>query len=130
MQHHDPVYTIPEFPSLPEIPSITPAPSITVDIPTEPPVEPSLAELFLTMSNAMKQMAVKIHNLEVLLQAQAPTNIEDTLMEFLKNSEFEDRVDELIGHYRRFEFDIDNHIDINDAVRDVINSSLTISFDI
>jgi hypothetical protein len=130
MQHHDPVYTIPEFPHLPEIPSITPTPSITVDIPTEPPVEPSLAELFLTMSNAMKQMAVKIHNLEVLLQPQAPTNIEEALMEFLTNSEFEDRVNELVEDHMRHNFDIDDHIDITDAVRDVINSSLTISFDI
>jgi hypothetical protein len=105
-------------------------PSVTVDIPAAPPVEPSLAELFLTMSNAMKQMAVKIHNLEVLLQAQAPTNIENTLMDFLTNSEFEDRVNELVEDHMRHNFDIDDHVDIADVVRDTINNSLTISFDI
>jgi hypothetical protein len=130
MQHHDPVYTIPEFPSLPEIPSIISTPSVTIDIPDAPPVEPSLAELFLTMSNAMKQMAVKMHNLEVLLQAQAPTNIEETLIEFLTNDEFEDRVNELVEHHMRHDFDIDEHINIDDAVRDFVNSNLTISFDI
>ena len=105
-------------------------PSVTIDIPDAPPVEPSLAELFLTMSKAMKQMAVKIHNLEVLLQAQAPTNIENTLSNFLTSTEFEDRFNELIEHHMRYEFDIDNHIDINDAVRDVIRDNLSITFDI
>ena len=96
-----------------------------------PPVEPSLAELFLTMSNAMKQMAVKIHNLETLLQPQALSgNLEEELMNFLINGEFEDRVNELIEHHMRHEFDIDNHVDIADVVRDTINNSLTISFDI
>lgn len=97
-------------------------PSVTIDIPPVPPVEPSLAELFLTMSNAMKQMAVKIHNLETLLQPQALSgNFEE---------EFEDRVNELIEHHMRHEFDIDAHVDIVDVVKDTLNNSLTISFDI
>jgi hypothetical protein len=136
MQHHDPVYTIPEFPSFPEIPSITSTPSVTVDIPDAPPVEPSLAELFLTMSNAMKQMAVKIHNLEVLLQAQAPTDIEEKIADSLLN--FEDRVieliadnvDEHIDNHMRNNFDIDDHVDVEEIVKDTLNNNLTISFDI
>ena len=106
-------------------------PPAAPEIPPVPPVEPSLAELFLTMSNAMNQMAVKIHNLETLLQPQALSgNLEEEFMDFLTNSEFEDRVNELIEHHMRYEFDIDNHVDIADVVRDTINDRLTISFDI
>jgi hypothetical protein len=105
-------------------------PSVTVDIPDTPLVEPSLAELFLTMSNAMKQMAVKIHNLEVLLQPQTPVNIEEALMEFLTNSEFEDRVQELVEDHLRNNFNIDDHVDVEEIVKDTLNNSLTISFDI
>jgi len=118
------------YPIQPSTPSSAPAHEDELQKVVVPPVDPSLAELFLTMSNAMKQMAVKVHNLEVLLQAQAPTSIEETLSEFLVNSEFEDRVNELIEHHMRYEFDIDNHVDIADVVRDTLNTSLTISFDI
>ena len=95
-----------------------------------PPVEPSLAELFLTMSNAMKQMANRVADLEAKLNNPLSGNLEEELMNFLINGEFEDRVNELIEHHMRHEFDIDNHVDIADVVRDTINNSLTISFDI
>jgi len=78
----------------------------------------------------MQQMSYKISQLEAKLEAQAPINIEETLSEFLVNSEFEDRVNELVEHHMRYEFDIDNHVDIADVVRDTLNTSLTISFDI
>ena len=90
----------------------------------------SLADLFHSMSSIMQQMSYKISQLEAKLEAQAPTSIEETLSEFLVNSEFEDRVNELVEHHMRYEFDIDNHVDIADVVRDTLNTSLTISFDI
>ena len=92
--------------------------------------EPTLSQLFTVMSSTMQQMANKISQLEAKLEAQAPISIENTLSDFLTNTEFEDRVNELIEHHMRYEFDIDNHVDIADVVRDTINNSLTISFDI
>jgi hypothetical protein len=118
------------YPIQPSTSSSVPTPEDDLQPIAASPADPSLAELFLTMSNAMKQMAVKVHNLEVLLQAQAPTSIEETLMNFLTNTEFEDRVNEIIEHYLRYNFEIDDHLDIDDAVRDVINNNMTISFDI
>jgi hypothetical protein len=102
--------------------------SVTIDIPPVPPVEPSLAELFLTMSNAMKQMAVKIHNLETLLQPL--TSVSEALQEAIESGALEDAIDERVEHYITHNFDIDDHIDLADVVRDTINNSLTISFDI
>jgi hypothetical protein len=90
----------------------------------------SLAELFNLMSATMLQMANRVADLEAKLNNPLSCNLEEALMDFLTNGEFEDRVNELIEHHMRHNFDIDDHIDVADVVRDVINSSLTISFDI
>jgi hypothetical protein len=104
-------------------------PSVTINVP-DTTQQASLADLFNLMSATMLQMANRVADLEAKLEAQAPTSIEETLSEFLVNSEFEDRVNELVEHHMRYEFDIDNHVDIADVVRDTLNTSLTISFDI
>jgi hypothetical protein len=105
-------------------------PPAAPEIPPVPPVEPSLADLFNLMSATMLQMANRVAELEAKLNNPLSGNLEEELMNFLTNSEFEDRVNELIEHHMRHEFDIDDHIDVADVVRDTINNSLTISFDI
>ena len=104
-------------------------PSVTINVP-DTTQQASLADLFNLMSATMTQMANRVAELEAKLNNPLSGNLEEALMDFLTNGEFEDRVNELIEHHMRHEFDIDNHVDIADVVRDTINSSLTISFDI